>query len=123
MLTKNVQQEKTENEEGEEFKMLFIQYKGRVSGKFEKSLKRMHAPCKVIFTLKKIKTVLLSLKPRVEKALKSGVVYKIKCSRCTSCYVGQTVRHLTTRFKEHLKTTALVTSRVFLLELLLSSAL
>ena len=34
------------------------------------------------------------------------VVYKIKCSRYTSCYVGQTVRHLTTRFKEHLKAIA-----------------
>ena len=33
---------------------------------------------------------------------KSGVVYKINCPRCSSCYVGQTSRHLQTRVKEHL---------------------
>ena len=33
--------------------------------------------------------------------LKSGVVYKISCSRCSSYYVGQTSRHLQFHFKEH----------------------
>ena len=33
--------------------------------------------------------------------LKSNVVYKIKCSQCQLCYVGQTARHLATRYKEH----------------------
>ena len=37
----------------------------------------------------------------MEKALKSGVVYKITCPRCNSCYVGQTSRHLLNRIKEH----------------------
>ena len=44
-----------------------------------------------------------SVKPPVEKLLKSKVVYKIPCSRCDACYVGQTTRHLITRFKEHKK--------------------
>ena len=35
--------------------------------------------------------------------LKSGVVYKITCSRCKLCYVGQTSRHLLNRIKEHKK--------------------
>ena len=52
-------------------------------------------------TLRKLKTVMPSLKPPVEKALRSGVVYQISCPRCKACYVGQTGRHLTTRFKEH----------------------
>ena len=34
------------------------------------------------------------LKAPVEMPLKSGVVYKIHCPRCNSCYVGQTSRHL-----------------------------
>ena len=34
------------------------------------------------------------------------MVYQIKCSRCDACYVGQTVRHLTTRIKEHLRVTS-----------------
>ena len=52
-------------------------------------------------TLRKAKTVLPSLKPPVEKELRSGVVYKIECPRCQACYVGQTVRHLKTRISEH----------------------
>ena len=33
--------------------------------------------------------------------LKSNVVYKIKCSQCQLCYVGQTARHMATRYREH----------------------
>ena len=33
--------------------------------------------------------------------LKSNVVYKITCSQCQLRYVGQTARHLATRYKEH----------------------
>ena len=42
-----------------------------------------------------------SLKPSVEKCFKSRLVYKIECSRCNACYVGQTSRHMISRFKEH----------------------
>ena len=57
-------------------------------------------PCKVIFTLRKLKTLTPSLKPSVERTLRSGVIYKIQCPRCTACYVGATTRHVITRFKE-----------------------
>ncbi|EZA61386.1 hypothetical protein X777_12293, partial [Ooceraea biroi] len=29
------------------------------------------------------------------------VVYRINCSDCTACYIGQTKRHLKTRINEH----------------------
>ena len=32
----------------------------------------------------------------------SNVVYKIDCPGCNSSYVGQTVRHLQRRFREHI---------------------
>jgi len=48
-----------------------------VSEKFEQSLRKMNAPCKIVFTIKKLKTFLPSLKASVEKSFKSGVVYKI----------------------------------------------
>ena len=80
-LIKNVQEEESEPEVDEEYKMLFVQYRGRFSEKCERSLKKMKAPCKLIFTLRKVKTVLPFLKPWIEKALKCGVVYQIKCSR------------------------------------------
>ena len=52
-------------------------------------------------TLHKLKTVLPSLKPAVEKMIRSGVVYEIRCPGCTACYVGETGRHMQSRFKEH----------------------
>ena len=50
----------------------------------------------------KTKSVLPSLKPAVPKMLQSNVVYKIDCPGCDSSYVGQTVRHLQRRFREHI---------------------
>ena len=80
---------------------LFLQYRGKASEGYARALHKTNAPCRIIFTLRKLKTTLPSLKPPVQKLLKSRVVYKIECPRCTSCYVGQTSRHLQSRFKEH----------------------
>ena len=101
IIDSNSEQQHVEKEDQKEAKLIFIQYRGRITEKFEQSLKRCTAPCKVVYTLRKVKSVLLSLKTPVEKALKSGVVYKITCPRCNSCYVGQTSRHLLNRIKEH----------------------
>ena len=54
-------------------------------------------------TLRKLKTELPSLKPPVENMLKSGLVYRLACPRCSACYVGETSRHLKSRFKEHIQ--------------------
>ena len=62
---------------------------------------KIKAPSKVVFSLRKLKTILLSLKPKIENHLKSRVVYQIKCSNCDACYVGQTSQHLITHIKEH----------------------
>ena len=47
-----------------------------------------------------------TLKTKVEKELRSGTVYQIQCPSCKACYVGQTSRHLLTRFKEHTRPSA-----------------
>ena len=52
-------------------------------------------------TMRKVKTILPSLKPQIPRMLQSNVVYEIKCTGCNSSYVGQTTRHLQKRFKEH----------------------
>ena len=75
--------------------------RGKASENFAKELKKANAPCRTIFKLRKLKTVLPSLKPPVNKMLKSKVVYKIECSGCDANYVGQTTRHLSTRLNEH----------------------
>ena len=39
-------------------------------------------------------------------------VYKITCPRCNACYVGQTSRHLQTRFKEHKRNSGPVNNHI-----------
>ena len=68
---------------------------------YARALHNVQAPCRVIMTLRKLKTVLPSLKPSVEWSFRSDVIYLITCPRCQARYVGQTDRHLITRFKEY----------------------
>ena len=58
---------------------------------------------KIIFTPRKLKTCLPSLKTSFARELRSKMVYKLTCSGCNSYYVCQTVRHLATRVDEHCK--------------------
>ena len=84
-------------------KFLFcMQYRGKETDHFASELHKLNAPCRVVMTLRKLKTVLPSRKPSVEKMMRSDVVYKITCPRCSSCYVGQTIRQLRRRFVEHI---------------------
>ena len=82
--------------------MLFVQYRGKCTEDYAQSLHKINAPYRIVMTLRKLKTVLPSLKNPVEKMMKSNVVYKINCPRCQSCYVGQTRRQLQHRFSEHI---------------------
>ena len=82
---------------------LHIQYRGKCSEDFARALHKCKAPCTVVMTLRKLKTMLPSLKPPVEKMLKSGLVYRITCPRCEACYVGETSRHLQVRITEHVQ--------------------
>ena len=68
-----------------------------------KSRLRSAGNIKTIFTTRKLKTLLPPLKDAIPKDYCSGVVYEIKCTGCSSSYVGQTTRHLTTRYSEHLR--------------------
>ena len=72
-------QEETEEEEEAEKTICVLQYRGKLTEKKNLSmyLKGLKEPCTVIMTLRKLKTVLLSLKAPVEKDLKGGVVYEI----------------------------------------------
>ena len=79
--------------------LLFVQYRGKSSEKYASDIKRTGVPVKIVFTLRKLKTVTPSLKPPIEKALRSKVVYPFTSSRCEACYVGATSRHLQTIFK------------------------
>lgn len=82
---------------------LFIQYRRKCTEDCACALHKINAPCTIIMTLGKLKTVLPSLKPPVEKMLKSGLVYCLTCPRCSACYVGETSRYLKFCIREHIQ--------------------
>ena len=81
--------------------LVFIQYRGAPSQAFLKKLKNSGARVQPVITMRKMKTTLPSLKAPVPIHLQSRVVYRITCPSCSACYVGQTARHVCTRFGEH----------------------
>ena len=104
LLPEEVKTEMTnENDSAIQKKMIFIQYRGKVTEDYARSLHKINAPCTIVMTLRKMKTVLPSLKPRVDKALRSGVVYQLQCPCCNASYVGQMRRHLSSRFRGHVR--------------------
>ena len=92
--------------------LLFVQYRGKCTEAYAQSLRRCNAPCTIVMTLRKLRTVLPSLKPPVEKMIRSGTVYQIQCPCCQACYVGQTSRHLQARFREHINNTGPVKKHI-----------
>ena len=80
---------------------LFVQYRGKVTDELAQKLHQINAPCRIVMTLRKLKTMMPSLKPPVTSMMRSNVVYQITCPRCKACYVGATTRHLRCRFSEH----------------------
>ena len=89
--------------------LLILQYRGTISDKLLRKV-RSSTNGSVVFTTRKLKTCLPSLKSPIPKELRSHVVYQIDCSGCNASYVGQTCRHLTTRLTEHREANARVGS-------------
>ena len=98
--------ENAASDEGKEAiprKMIFLQYRGKVTEDFCRELRKCNAPVMPVLTLRKLKTVLPSLKSCVDHRVRSHVVYKITCPRCASRYVGWTSQHTIDRFQQHMK--------------------
>ena len=83
--------------------MIFIQYRGKVTEDYARVLHRIKALVTRVLTLRKLKTTMPSLKPKVEVSLRAGVVYQITCPCCRASYVQQSRRHRTARFREHIR--------------------
>ena len=78
----------------------FYSIQRKYHAKFSSRLKKL-GDIQIIFTTRKLRTCLSTLKAPFDKNLKSHVVYKVTCNGCSSIYVGQTSRHVTTRISEH----------------------
>ena len=84
---------------------LILQYRGTISDKFSYRLRRiLRVP--IVFTTRKLRAAMPSLKSPVPKELNSHVVYQLFCPSCDASYVGQTIRHLSTRLNEHRRPTS-----------------
>ena len=89
----------------------FLQYRGNISLQLKQKLEKTY-DLKTIFTMRKICTCLPSLKSNRDSNLKSHVVDELIWCGCSSTYVEQTRRHLTTRISDHQKTNSLVGQHV-----------
>ena len=58
---------------------------------------------KPVFTLRKLKTMTPSLKPRTALYNQANVIYEYECASCHEAYIGYTTRHLCVRVGEHAK--------------------
>ena len=88
------QQENTEKQQ------FVLQFRGNISIEFVKKLNKIH-PVQTVFTTRKLKSCLPTLKSSFDKDLKSPVVYELTCNGCKSIFVGQTCRNISTRVVEH----------------------
>ena len=102
ILMKNCENKGQKFMDKAEGKMLFsIQFRGPETLNFMRKLTSNHVPIIPVFTTKKLRYVMPSLKPKIEKRMRSQVFYKIKCPKSLDYYVGMTFRHLCTRVSEH----------------------
>lgn len=52
-----------------------------------------------------LRTVLTKVKDPTPPERRKGAIYKVKCAECPATYIGETGRNLTTRIKEHKRST------------------
>ena len=70
----------SENQTSEKVPIM-VQYPGKCTENYARVLHKINAPCVVVMMLPKLKTVLPSLNPAIEKMSRSRVVYEIRCPR------------------------------------------
>ena len=56
---------------------------------------------KLVFTPFKIR-IWFEVKDPIPADLRSRIIYRFSCARCSACYVGEINRHFATRIREHL---------------------
>ena len=82
--------------------ILMVQYRGNHSQTSAKKV-RYITNALIIFTTRKMKTCMPSIKSSFSRELKSKVMYRLECCGCKSIYVGQTLKRLTARIEYYPK--------------------
>ena len=82
--------------------MWLLQYRGRPTDSLLRQLSKLNTvKITTVLTLRKLNTLVPSLKPKVPNEIRSRVVYSITCPGCQASYVGCTIRHMNARLAEH----------------------
>ena len=110
----NVHKNNTDNAEEQHEKLqITLPYLGTFTKRLEKKIKQsiqQHLPNIRINFIYRASTrlrTLFTFKDKIPSNLISGIIYKFKCSRCNSTYIGESIRHTKRRFCEHLGVSAL----------------
>ena len=90
----------SEEDEGPK-QLVFLQYWGKVTDKYVRTLNIIKAPCKTILTLPKLVRLSYQLLRYKSQLFQSPIAYKLLCPLCQACYVGQTNRHLLVQYKDY----------------------
>ncbi|XP_050511970.1 uncharacterized protein LOC126888016 [Diabrotica virgifera virgifera] len=81
-----------------------ISYLGPISDKVSSVISNKVENLKISFKTKNtIKSLFSKTKDKIDKLNKSGI-YKLSCGDCSTTYVGRTMRTLSQRIKEHVRT-------------------
>ena len=86
-------------------KTLFLEYRGGISDRFSKKMRKV-TDVPLVFITQTLRNSLPSLKSKVPPMLSSGVVYQVDCSGCGTSYVDKIGRNFTTRLSERLRRTS-----------------
>ena len=80
---------------------LSLEYWGKSSQKFVFKLKKILLSVNIVFTTNKVKIVVANPESSVQFALKSNVMYNYTCPECHRTFIGQKIRLISIRAKEH----------------------
>ena len=93
--------------------LIVLPFLGSSTKNLEKTIKQTirnclpDLQCRFIYRASTRMSTMFQFKDRIPDYMKSGIVYKYKCSGCNSTYIGETIRHAKRRFHEHLGLSAL----------------
>ena len=83
--------------------VIFLQYRGIETERLAESILYIGCLIEPLLTLRKLKTLMPSLKSRTALCSQSNVIYQYECASCHEAYIGYTTRHLGVRIDEHAK--------------------
>ena len=98
--------------------LIVLPYLGKLSLQIRTRINRVmrnelpHCNLRIVFQTKCKVINFFTSKDKIPVFLRSGIVYKFKCSGCNAIYYGKTKRHFKIRMCEHLGVSALTGKRV-----------